>query len=150
MNIAYDDKLYKSDAFKLMSDNNKDFDFKNVSDDLAYNFSNELFDYCKANSKMLWTRDDYVVFRLKELFRNENMDVIKKLILCGSKDIETDEPGLDIYINLCKDIIEINREIMAFYDEEVNTLDYYLFKLIDDLCEKYGKLHQINLESQTT
>ena len=55
-----------------MSDNNKDFDFKNVSDDLAYNFSNELFDYCKANSKMLWTRDDYVVFRLKELFRNEN------------------------------------------------------------------------------
>jgi hypothetical protein len=144
------DDAVAGDVAAADSDSDTDSDTDNaanVSDDLAYNFANELFDYCKNNSTMLWTRDDYVVFRLRELFKIENINTIKKIILRGSKDIATTESDLNEYIDMCKDIIEIKREIMYVYDEDANSIDYYLFTFIDELCEKYGKSHQLSISN---
>ncbi len=81
----------------------------NITNDLALNFCNELFVYFETNSKMMWTRDDFVKFRLRELYKIEKIDDVKKLLL---KSKET--PGvlcmLQLYIDLGKEFLEINHE----------------------------------------
>ena len=121
----------------------------NITNDLALNFCNELFDYFENNSKMMWTEDDFVRFRLRELYKIKKMDEVKALLF---ESIEN--PGgqnlLPMYINLGIEFLKINDEEMAFYDEELNSTDYFYFCFLDDLCDKYVNLIQLNSEVQTS
>ncbi len=115
----------------------------NITNDLALNFCNELFDYFENNSKMMWTEDDFVRFRLRELYKIKKMDEVKALLF-ESKENPGGENLLPMYINLGIEFLKINDSEMAFYDEECNSTDYFYFCFLDDLCEKYINLIQLN------
>ncbi len=121
----------------------------NITNDLALNFCNELFVYFETNSKMMWTEDDFVRFRLRELYKIKKMDEVKALLF-QSKETPGEQCMLQLYIDLGKEFLEINHEEMAFYDEECNTVDYFYFCFLNDLCEKYVNLIQLNSEVQTS
>jgi hypothetical protein len=116
----------------------------NITDELALAFINELFVYFES-SKMMWTRDDFVKFRLRELYKIEKIDDVKKLLI-QSKETPGAHSLLQLYIDLGKEFLEINDQEMAYYDEECHSIDYFYFCFMDNLCEKYNS----SLEVQTS
>ena len=91
---------------------------------------------------MMWTRDDFVKFRLRELYKIEKIDDVKKLLL-QSKKTPKNNCMLQLYIDLGIEFLKIKHEEMAFYDEECNAVDYYYFCFIENLCDKYNSILEI-------
>lgn len=121
----------------------------NITDELALNFCNEVFDYFEKNSTMMWTEDDFVRFRLREIYKIKKIDEVKALLV---QYIQTpgDEYLVQMYIDLGIDFLRINKEPMLCYDEECNSTDYFYFCFLEDLCIKYINLIQLNSEVQTS
>jgi len=113
--------------------------------ELIYNFCNELFDYFEKNSTMMWVEDEFVRYRLRELYKIKKREDINNFLSRYNILDETDV--IHEYINLGKDFLRINDSEMAFYDEETNSVDYFYFCFMDKLCVKYIKLIQIQISS---
>jgi len=113
--------------------------------ELIYNFCNELFDYFEKNSTMMRVEDEFVRYRLRELYKIKKREDINKFLSRYNILDETDV--IHEYINLGKDFLRINDVEMAFYDEKTNAVDYFYFCFIDKLCVKYIKLIEIQISS---